>query len=121
MLRRYRAAAGLSQEELAERAGISVRGLSDLERGLSRAPRLYTLRRLMEALELDASAQRRLATAAGYPAPVDQSPETGAAALHPIFQLYDSILVIAAERTAFMVLLSSCHSHCSARILGQTC
>ena len=33
LLRRYRTAAGLTQEELAERAGLSTRGISDLERG----------------------------------------------------------------------------------------
>ena len=38
VLRRYRVAAGLSQEALADRAGLSLRGVSDLERGLSRAP-----------------------------------------------------------------------------------
>ena len=32
LLRRYRVAAGLTQEALAERAGISTRGVSDLER-----------------------------------------------------------------------------------------
>ena len=34
VLRRHRLTAGLSQEALAERAGLSVRGLSDLERGV---------------------------------------------------------------------------------------
>jgi DNA-binding XRE family transcriptional regulator len=33
LLQRYRLAAGLSQDELAERAGLSARGISDLERG----------------------------------------------------------------------------------------
>jgi predicted ATPase/transcriptional regulator with XRE-family HTH domain len=52
-LLRYRLAAGLSQEELAERAGLSRRGVSDLERGARRAPHPATVRRLMEALNLD--------------------------------------------------------------------
>jgi len=52
LLRQYRLAAGLTQEELAEHAGISVRGLSDVERGLHRAPRSETLRRLADALGL---------------------------------------------------------------------
>ena len=34
LLRRYRVAAGLTQEELAERAGVSTRGISDLEQFL---------------------------------------------------------------------------------------
>jgi transcriptional regulator with XRE-family HTH domain len=52
LLQRHRTAAGLSQEELAERAGLSRRGLSDLERGARRAPYPATVRRLAEALGL---------------------------------------------------------------------
>src|SRR5215213_5598145 len=52
LMRRHRTAAALSQEELAERAGVSVRALSDLERGIHRAPRLETVRMLAEALGL---------------------------------------------------------------------
>jgi predicted ATPase/DNA-binding XRE family transcriptional regulator len=78
LLRRHRVAAGLSQEALAERAGISVRGLSDLERGLSRAPRLHTLGRLADALGLEADGRRALAEASGY-GPVEDRP-TGVAA-----------------------------------------
>jgi predicted ATPase/DNA-binding CsgD family transcriptional regulator/DNA-binding XRE family transcriptional regulator len=52
LVQRYRAAAGLSQEELAERAALSRRGISDLERGERRSPRPATVRRLVEALDL---------------------------------------------------------------------
>ena len=52
-LRGYRIAAALSQEELAERSGLSARGISDLERGARREPRLETVRMLGEALRLD--------------------------------------------------------------------
>src|SRR5689334_10304106 len=52
-LRRFREAAGLSQEALAERSGLSARGISDLERGLRRLPRLETVRLLADALPLD--------------------------------------------------------------------
>jgi transcriptional regulator with XRE-family HTH domain len=45
-LRRRRVAAGLSQEELAERAGLSVRGVGNLEQGRRHAPRLATVRLL---------------------------------------------------------------------------
>ncbi len=51
-LKRHRAHARLTQEELAERAGISARAVSDLERGLYRAPRAATLALLIDALEL---------------------------------------------------------------------
>jgi transcriptional regulator with XRE-family HTH domain len=55
LLRRYRALAGLSQEALAERAGISRRGIADLERGARRLPYPDTTRRLAAALELGAT------------------------------------------------------------------
>src|SRR5215207_5852974 len=63
LLRRHRTAA-LSQEELAERAGVSVRALSDLERGVHRAPRLETVRMLAEALGLREDERAGLLTAA---------------------------------------------------------
>jgi class 3 adenylate cyclase len=52
LLRRHRLLAGLTQETLAERAGLSTRAISDLERGLSRTPQSGTLDLLAEALQL---------------------------------------------------------------------
>src|SRR5947209_18883563 len=52
MLRQYRMSTGLTQEELAERAQVSTRAVSDLEREGSRIPRVYTVRQLSEALRL---------------------------------------------------------------------
>jgi transcriptional regulator with XRE-family HTH domain len=52
LLRYHRMNAGLTQEVLAERAGLSLRGLSDLERGVRRAPYRDTVLRLAEALGL---------------------------------------------------------------------
>ncbi len=52
LLRRHRIAAGLTQEELAERAGLSARGLSDLERGVRRLAYRNTVQRLADALGL---------------------------------------------------------------------
>jgi transcriptional regulator with XRE-family HTH domain/tetratricopeptide (TPR) repeat protein len=52
LLKRYRAAAGLTQEELAERAGLSVEGISALERGVNRSPRRDTVDLLADALAL---------------------------------------------------------------------
>ena len=43
LLKRYRMAAGLSQEALAQRADLSTRAISDLERGLHRSPHTATL------------------------------------------------------------------------------
>jgi transcriptional regulator with XRE-family HTH domain len=51
-LRRLRDAAGLTQEELAERAGLSPKGVSDLERGKRRRPYPHTVRSLADALGL---------------------------------------------------------------------
>src|SRR5437660_4206648 len=50
LLRRLRAAAGLSQEELALRAGLSVPGVGALERGERRRPHLHTVTALADAL-----------------------------------------------------------------------
>src|SRR6185437_11601551 len=52
LLKRYRTLAGLTQESLAARAGISVRAVSDLERGVNRTPRPATLDLLADALRL---------------------------------------------------------------------
>jgi DNA-binding CsgD family transcriptional regulator len=52
LLRQHRVAAGLSQEQLAERAGLSRRGISDLERGARQMPYPDTLRRLADELGL---------------------------------------------------------------------
>ena len=73
LLRRYRVAAGLTQEQLAERAGVSARGISDLERGARGLPRKDTLELLLQALDLSpanraalvAAARRRPALARG--------------------------------------------------------
>jgi transcriptional regulator with XRE-family HTH domain len=64
LLRRHRLVAGLSQEALAERSGLSVRGISDLERGVRRAPHPATCARLAEALKLDDTARAELILAA---------------------------------------------------------
>jgi non-specific serine/threonine protein kinase len=52
LLREYRRAAGLTQEELAERAGVSPRSISELERGGAHVPRRDTIDLLVRALNL---------------------------------------------------------------------
>lgn len=64
LLKRYRRAAGLSQEALAEKAGLSVRAISDLERGVNHAPRFATLELLIGALPLSSQQQDFLKAAA---------------------------------------------------------
>lgn len=83
LLRSHRIAAGFTQEELAERAGISIRSISDMERGVPHIPRYDTLRRLVTALSLAPEDQRAFAVAArspGISGPAAASlppPETG--------------------------------------------
>jgi predicted ATPase/DNA-binding XRE family transcriptional regulator len=52
LLKRYRIAAGLTQEALGARANVSARTIADLERGISRIPRHETLALLLEALSV---------------------------------------------------------------------
>ncbi len=71
LLRRLRARAGLTQEELAAAARISPRAVSDLERGVNRTARRQTAELLADALgltgtsraEFEASARGRVAAA----------------------------------------------------------
>ncbi|MDQ3286504.1 MAG: helix-turn-helix domain-containing protein [Actinomycetota bacterium] len=51
-LRRLREAAGLTQEELAARAGLSAKAISMLERGERKRPYPHTVRALADALKL---------------------------------------------------------------------
>src|SRR5260221_12728927 len=86
LLRHYRLAAGLTQAGLAERAGLSVRGINDLERGARQTPRKETVALLADALHLTddararfASASRRLAPASpASPAPHANATPAGA-------------------------------------------
>jgi transcriptional regulator with XRE-family HTH domain len=55
LLRRYRLAAGLTQEELAARAALSARGIHSLETGQRHMPRRATLHQLADALGLTAA------------------------------------------------------------------
>ncbi|HEV2458120.1 MAG TPA: helix-turn-helix transcriptional regulator, partial [Ktedonobacterales bacterium] len=71
LLRHHRTAAGLTQEELAARAGLSSDAISTLERGARRRPRKDTVVLLADALALPdeewaafAAAARRSSTAA---------------------------------------------------------
>ncbi len=63
LLRQLRHAAGLTQDELADRAHVSARTISDLERGLN-GPRKTTVMLLADALRLGAADRKKLAAAA---------------------------------------------------------
>ena len=67
LLRHARLAASLTQEALAERAGLSVRGISDLERGVNRHPQRETVRLLADALGIVDTERARFEQAARAP------------------------------------------------------
>jgi predicted ATPase/DNA-binding XRE family transcriptional regulator len=64
-LRQLREAASLTQEELAARAGLTAKGISDLERGARQRPYPHTVRSLADALGL--SEHERAALFAAVP------------------------------------------------------
>jgi branched-chain amino acid transport system substrate-binding protein len=78
LLKQYRIAAGLTQEALAERAGLAARTISDMERGLRSAPYRDTLSKLVRALKLSPAEQAQLEAAARRPSPsrTQRSPGT---------------------------------------------
>src|SRR5215469_11575627 len=53
LLRHHRRARGLTQEELAERSGVSAATISLLERGRTHAAQRFTVRALSAALALE--------------------------------------------------------------------
>ena len=68
LLRQHRHAAGLTQEDLAERARLSVDTISLLERGEHRRPHRYTMQSLADALGLSQPDRIRFEMAARMPA-----------------------------------------------------
>jgi len=62
-LRQLRQAAGLTQEELAERAGLTADGIGVLERGARRRPQPHTVRALATALGLNDAERAALVAA----------------------------------------------------------
>ena len=77
VLRGLREDAGLSQEELAERAGLSPHAISALERGTRTRPYPHTLRSLATALALDDD--RRAVLLAAVPSRSPRTPSPTAA------------------------------------------
>ena len=69
LLRRQRRVRDLTQEALAERAGVSVRAISDLERGARARPYRQTANRLIDALGLSGSERAAATSAARGPLP----------------------------------------------------
>ena len=80
-LRSLREAAGLTQEELAFRAGLSPNAVSALERGTRRRPQPHTLRVLSDALEL--SEEERAALLASVPKRSGEAASSAAEGISP--------------------------------------
>src|SRR5213078_4539330 len=72
LLRQFRTEARLTQEELAEAAGLSPRSVSDLERGINRTARKDTAGQLADALSLTGPARELFVAAARGRAPAVQ-------------------------------------------------
>jgi transcriptional regulator with XRE-family HTH domain len=65
LLRGHRRSAGMTQQELASRAGMSVRGLRDIEHDRVRHAQAWSVQRLLVALRLAEADRRRLQAVAG--------------------------------------------------------
>jgi predicted ATPase/transcriptional regulator with XRE-family HTH domain len=85
LVRTFRSGARLSQEALAERAGLSTRTVSDIETGFAKTPRLMTVMLLAEALGAGDADRMRLQNAARRPGVHAAGAAVGSAApLRPI-------------------------------------
>ncbi|MFE6306143.1 ATP-binding protein [Nocardiopsis sp. NPDC057823] len=76
LLRRLRQQAKMTLEELSEASGVSVRAISDMERGKSRGPQRRTVEALVEALQPDDDQRAALieTARAGRPRPTNAPP-----------------------------------------------
>jgi transcriptional regulator with XRE-family HTH domain len=94
LLRTHRIRVGLTQQQLADFAMVSVRAIRDLECGRTRSPRAETVRLLADGLRLDDDSRANLQEAAGRPAgPVSVPPPAPSSAIvgrqHEVAALVD--------------------------------
>jgi transcriptional regulator with XRE-family HTH domain len=90
LVRAARGRAGLTQEELAERAGLTAQSIGSIERGVTLSPRADVLERLLDALGLTPDEERALRAAARAaarrsqrpPAPVEMPADAGRGSGH---------------------------------------
>ena len=85
VLRQHRITADLTQEELAEAAGLSTRAISDLERGVKQFPRRDTAQMLADGLALDGAAREAFLAAARRP--VAGAPPPSVSTAPPLFDV----------------------------------
>ncbi len=102
LLRRYRHAAGLTQEDLAERAHLSVRGITDLERGARRAPHKETVQLLADALALAPPERQSFEAAARRQAGAASEPAQGADGLASVRVIASGRSNLPLTRTSFV-------------------
>jgi transcriptional regulator with XRE-family HTH domain len=82
LLRTHRIRVGLTQQQLADFAMVSVRAIRDLECGRTRSPRAETVRLLADGLRLDDDSRATLQEAGGRPAgPVSVPPPAPSSAI----------------------------------------
>ena len=105
-LRQLRQAAALSQEELAVRAGVSLRGISDLERGVRQAPHLTTVRLLADALALS-PADRDALLAAARPVSAAEPPASAPVRTPPLPMPLTSLIGREPELAALVALVGT--------------
>jgi tetratricopeptide (TPR) repeat protein/DNA-binding XRE family transcriptional regulator len=77
LLRQHRSAACLTQEELADRAGMSARAIANMERGRTARPHHRSVRTLADALGLSGPERKRLIDAAHVMAGTGGERESG--------------------------------------------
>ena len=83
-LRNLREAAGLTQEELAARAGLTAKAVSALERGERKRPYPHTVRSLADALGLGGEERATLAASVPRRGAENATPEESAGAVSAI-------------------------------------
>jgi branched-chain amino acid transport system substrate-binding protein len=128
LLRHYRQAAGLTQEELAERAHLSKEAIGALERGTRRVPRKETIDLLAEALALTESERVALAAAArsgrAANSPTSTLPTPEVLPLETIYHPEERVLLPSGPRSsgeAFSPALSSQFRGRSKLVAGLVC
>lgn len=110
LLREYRLGAGLTQEELAERSGLSARAIADMERGRTRRPYRRSVQVVADALRLSGP-QRELLVRESRSVPGDGS-VPGTAAAVPVPRQLPPAVACFAGRADELAALTGLLEHC---------
>jgi transcriptional regulator with XRE-family HTH domain len=122
LIRRYRIAAGLSQEELSEKADISVRTVRNLERGRVRRPHPSTLQLLAVALGLDHGTTARLTHMAyqpGAPPPPLAPPAVIVVTTPPAWACLTALPELPGQPAATVPVVVAVAIMCQARVKAE--